>query len=224
VWRLNIPAPRTIRAHLQNFECNPGIIPEVLEALRIKSRTMDDYSKICGIAFDEMSLDSRYLLDKSQDMIISHGKAQAVMIRGLVSNWKQPIFYEFDTPMTKGILLDLVIKMEAIGFKVHSTTSDFGADNQSLWKSMGIDDHSTSFCNPADNSRRVHVFADVPHMLKLIRNHLIDDGLQTFSGTTINLETIQTLILANGNEMRLCPHLTHNLIQLTKAERMRVQF
>jgi hypothetical protein len=183
---------------------------------------MDDRSKLCGVLFDEMSLDSRFILDKTVDKVYSSSHSQVAMVRGICKNWKQPIYYEYDSPMTKSILLEIIHRLESIGLKVVCTTSDFGAENQALWKNMGVNEVTTYFQNPFEHHRKIHVFADVPHMLKLIRNHLIDDGFQ-IKGTTINASTLETLINANGEEKKLCPALGPKLIQLTKAERMRVR-
>jgi hypothetical protein len=222
VWKLPLPAPRTLRSHLQNFECVPGVIPEVVEALKVKSESMNEFSKVCGLLFDEMSLDSRLVHDKYQDKIYSSSKVQVGMVRGLCKNWRQPIYYQFDAAMTTSILSQIINTVESIGLRVITVTCDFGAENQALLKWLGISEACTSFKNPSDLTREIFVFADVPHMLKLIRNHLIDDGLVTENGTIINQGTLEGLVTANGNEKRLCPHLTPKLLQLTKAERMRV--
>ena len=221
-WKVNIPAPRTIRSHLQNFPCAPGIIDEVIQALRIKCEKMDIYSKLCGILFDEMSLDSRFTYDKYLDKVYSSSKSQVLMVRGICSDWKQPIYFDYDCPMTKAKLLQLIQTVEEIGFTVVCVTSDFGADNQALWKSMDINHESISFHSPLHHDRPVFVFADVPHMLKLIRNHLLDDGVILEGGTEINMQTLDKLIELNGEERKLCPNLTPRLVQVTQAERMKV--
>ena len=41
----------------------------------------------------------------------------------------------------------------------------------------------TSFQNPSDPSREIFVFHDVPHLLKLLQNHIIDEGINIFSTT-----------------------------------------
>jgi len=53
--------------------------------------------------------------------------------------------------------------------------SDMGPTNIGLWKNLDITPSSSWFINPVSR-KRVHVFADVPHLLKLARNHFIDKG------------------------------------------------
>jgi len=40
------------------------------------------------------------------------------MARGIASKWKQPIFVDFDTKITKQILIDIIDGLNQIGFKV----------------------------------------------------------------------------------------------------------
>jgi len=41
-----------------------------------------------------------------------------------------------------------------------------------MWKELGICPSIEGFKNPFDNTRKVFVFADVPHLMKTIRNRL----------------------------------------------------
>lgn len=43
-------------------------------------------------------------------------KVHCGMIRGLISPWKQLIYYEFDTLMTKDVLHAMIEKVETSGF------------------------------------------------------------------------------------------------------------
>jgi hypothetical protein len=46
------------------------------------------------------------------------------------------------------------------------------------------------------------VFADVPHLLKLIRNHFIDQGF-TIDGKYINKAGIEELIAASSDDTKI---------------------
>ena len=49
------------------------------------------WKKICVLSFDEMHIDSK--LDK---ILGPFKKVQVVLIRGLFSPWKQPVYFDFD--------------------------------------------------------------------------------------------------------------------------------
>jgi len=40
------------------------------------------------------------------------------MARGIISSWKQPIYYNFDEPITKEISFYMIQSLESIGYKV----------------------------------------------------------------------------------------------------------
>lgn len=71
------------------------------------------------------------------------------------------------------VLLNLIEKVEAVGSQVVAVAHDIETTVQLfeyLWKAMGIDPIQTdkvSFKNPCAD-RKVFVFADIPHMIKLL--------------------------------------------------------
>lgn len=77
--------------------------------------------------------------------------------------------------MTTEILIKIIACIHEVGFEVVALVSDMGSTNIGLWKSLNITPSSPSFINPV-TLKNIYVFADVPHLLKLIRNHFIDRG------------------------------------------------
>lgn len=60
-------------------------------------------------------------IDKKQQQVLGPHKAcQAVMARGLICKWKQPVFYQFDQAMTKAILEDIISELYRANFIVPS--------------------------------------------------------------------------------------------------------
>lgn len=162
--------------------------------------------KITVISFDETYISNKICFDKKTEQVLGPFKTvQTVIARGtftiytmhytkdniiyyipktylflflflgLFCEWKQPIFYEYDTSMTKQLLFDIIYKLHNCGFDVVAIVSDMGPSNMGLWKSLEISILNTSFKHPATNNN-IYVFADVPHLLKLARNHFIDSG------------------------------------------------
>lgn len=72
---------------------------------------------------------------------------------------------------------------------------------------MGISRSSTSFDNPHDPNRKVHVFADPPHLLKLVKNNLIDHGIETAYGTA-NSDSLYEVIRYQKGDLKLTPRLS----------------
>jgi len=54
--------------------------------------------KLTILSFDEMYLSHQIDFDRNKEQVIGpHKTVQVVMARGLISKWKQPIFYKYDT-------------------------------------------------------------------------------------------------------------------------------
>ena len=64
--------------------------------------------------------------------------------------------------------------MEQEGFTIRGVICDMG--NPTFIKQFNMRKLNYFFENPADKSRNVYIFPDVPHMMKLARNHLFDKG------------------------------------------------
>ncbi|CAB4060218.1 unnamed protein product [Lepeophtheirus salmonis] len=114
---------------------------------------------------------------KTQKIYGPHSKVQVVMMRGLVEKWKQPIWFHFDTTMTKKLLDYIIIKMESNSFEIRAIVCDLG--NHTLRSQLGIDKGNFFFTNLFDCSRVVYIFPDSPNLLKLwIIEEKIPDNLK----------------------------------------------
>ena len=66
--------------------------------------------------------------------------------------------------------------METEGFQVWAIVFDLG--NKTLMKQLKFKDGVYWFLNPYDNTRKIYLFPDACHMLKLLRNHCFDNGFE----------------------------------------------
>lgn len=89
-------------------------------------------------------------------------------------------------------MLTIISVIESVGFHVVATVSDLGPSNQGL-KKLGITPSQPYFQNPVYPTENVYVFVDVPHLIKLIRNNLVDSGFNV-DGVPINKSIIEELI------------------------------
>jgi hypothetical protein len=174
---LPMPGLSTLRSWLKNFKCYPGLQKDVLQVLN--SKLSGDHPKdFCQaiLSFDEMTVENCYEYHHGQDKVYGpHTKVQIGILRGLIHKWKIPIFYAFDTPMTKSILFDIIQQAESHKANIRGIACDLG--NQKLFAELEFSEERHWFANPSDTTRRIYVFPDAPHLLKLLRNHLLDQVL-----------------------------------------------
>lgn len=106
------------------------------------------------------------------------------MMRGLFSSWKQPIFADFDVNVTLDLLDEAIALAWDAGYECVGCVSDCGGANQGIWSGVNIDEKRTFLLHPA-TGRKIYLFADAPHTLKLTRNWLLDTGFRFEDGSFI---------------------------------------
>lgn len=99
--------------------------------------------------------------------------------------------------------------------------SDMGPTNRTLWNTLNINTESTSFKNPF-NDKNVYVFADVPHLIKLARNHLLDHGF-VYDNKYIGKETLVKFLSVHCTEINLAYKINQSHLDVTGAQRQNVR-
>lgn len=134
-----LPCVQTLRNWITKFSVQPGILKDVLEIMANKAHQLSKLEKLIVLCFDELYISNKVDLERRQQKIYGpHKTSQFIMTRSLFGNWKQPIFYDFDKPMTKEILMEVITRLNQIRYTVVAVTSDLGPTNARLWKNMNI--------------------------------------------------------------------------------------
>ena len=224
VCKFPFPCRSTLSRWVSKINVEPGVLQSVLTLLQQKATTMPEFERLCAISFDECSVSQEWSYDKKADVFHeAKSKVQCVMLRGLTNSWKQLVYYDFDKDMTKQILFDLIMRIEATGFQVVAMVNDLGPTNIKLWNSLGIDYERTSFTNPADAQREVHVFADAPHLIKLIRNNFLDHGFELSGGKFVSGGCVREIVCRSVSDLKPTHRLSEKHIAVTGHKRMNVR-
>jgi len=104
--------------------------------------------------------------------------------------------------------------------------SDNAPDNQALWKVLGVSTADirnviSHFCHPVTNDK-IWVFSDLPHLVKLLRNNVMDHGITLKTGAKLNHSDFERLLQLDGAELKICHKLSKKHINCKNRERMRV--
>jgi hypothetical protein len=220
---LPLPGLSTLRSWVKNFKCYPGIQTDLLKVLETKlsGELPDDYQDSI-LSFDEMSIKNCYEYHHGQDKVYGpHKKLQLVVLRGLFHKWKLQVFYAFDTTMTKKLLSELITEIEKHRAIVRGVAADLG--NHTFLSQLGLTKDQSWFQHPTDETRKIYFFPDAPHLLKLLRNHLIDQGLQWSNGTTLEKKDLENLLAKDANEKKILPRLTPEHLYCKNNARQRVR-
>lgn len=169
--------------------------------------------------------------------------AQVFMIRGLMRKYKQPVAYTFAQSTTKGPELAAQIKciiknLQETGFNVVATVCDQGTNNRHALNLLLNETRGHMLRSGQEvgediniiiiNDKKNFPLYDPPHLLKGIRNNLLDKKLRYTTDNkekTAKWEHIIKLHQQNPayKGIRLMPKLTDSHVDPTKTK-MKVKF
>src|SRR5271154_6311558 len=222
VFNYPLPGISTLQKYISKIDFTPGVLHSVMNLLKHEFMDYSDVQRQAVLSFDEMSLESEYCYNPREDKIYGQESNLTVaVIRGLFSCWKQPVFYDFQK-MTVDKLNTIMTECYRIGIHVRAIVSDLGGKNRGIWKEIGISKEKTFSKHPCDNSN-VWWFADVPHLIKLIRNNILDYGLTLSTQCKISKSDFEQLMKTDNGEFRLQFKVSDYHINLKGRERMRVR-
>ncbi|KAF0313967.1 Transposable element P transposase [Amphibalanus amphitrite] len=228
-FQFPLPGLSTLRRWTRGFRTSPGILDMALQIMRSSADTMTSHERLLVMSFDEITIDPRVAYDSTDDAVYGpNDKMQVVMVRSLCSRWKQPVFFDYNKDVTKDLLHRIIAAVESAGYVVVAMVCDLGPANRKLlWSpkaadGLGIDPEDGFFAHPCDPSRKIFTFADVPHLLKLLRNHILRQGLQLPGGPVIDKKVFCNLLEKDNSEFRLCHFLKWKHITVRGQECQRV--
>lgn len=223
--RIPLPGISTLQKWASSFNIRQGILSNVFQFLKVAGSTLKQSERVVVLQFDEVKVKKVLEYDNKEDEIVGpYSYMQVVMARGLFSKWKQPVYVNFDTKVTPELLKSIIIKLASIGYTVNACVSDMGGGNIGLWKELGITTDKTWFQHPTEEAENIYMFADAPHLLKLIRNWFLDTGFVLKGGQIVNKQPVEALIQQQStSDLKMCHELTNVHISVEKTQRQNVR-
>ena len=219
-----LPAVSTLRRTMQNVQVYPGFSQNILQALKLKVDSMPPKSRLVSVVLDEMSIKEAVVYNRERDEVEgledfgTCGRSQyvanhalAFMVKGIVSDWKQPVGYFLSSGPTKTnmlhtLLLECIDKLTEIGLDVKLVVADQGSNNRSMFqKHLKVTEENPRFVH---NGKEVFVMYDPPHLLKSIRNNMKHTGFSV-DGQEVKWEHIEEFYRFDRiNQVHIAPRLT----------------
>ncbi|XP_039300398.1 uncharacterized protein LOC120355776 [Nilaparvata lugens] len=226
ILKYPLPSEKTIYRRLSQFSTPPGFLEVSFSLLRGQASIItNEFEKDVIMSFDEMKVRSEICYDSIMDVFRGpHVNVQVIIIRSVAGKWKQPIFYQFDQAITVDIFFQAIRLVEESGFRCRGFVSDMGGSNRKLVSDLGISQTKPSVDNPCCDDRAIWAFSDVPHVLKLIRNHLLDQGFELPGGIMVTKDILFDLIKQqNTTDLKYAYKITEGHLLLTGSERQNVR-
>ena len=205
------PSPRTNRRHLQDFKCKWGLQDEMFWLYSLKLEPMKESDKNISLSFDEIDLKPKtQYSERHKERLPKAKKAMVVMARGLGSGHKEALYYDYDTPMTYNLLVEIIIKTEETGAHVRNVVMDMG--NQSLLSSLKVYRGEYKFPHPTRPGQFIAIIPDYPHGLKNLRTNVFKHGVHfDYNGERHHMSKkhYEDLVEKDGKlgDMQLCPKI-----------------
>ncbi len=128
------------------------------------------------------------------------------------------MFVAFDQPMTATLFKFDIVECESVGVSIVASVNDMGSTNHQLWRYLGITRNQPLFTNPFTALRRVYAFADVPHLVKLLRNHIIDTGFILPDVEVVDCSLFKQLVESDDGKPEILHKLRWSQITCTGQE------
>lgn len=235
VKRMPLPCLTTLHNWVAKFNVFPGLLKEVLNIMSTKGRDFSTADKLTVLTFDDLYVSNQLDIDRKQQKVYGpHKTCLFIMARGLFKKWRQPIYYNYDTPISRDILFTVIRHLYEIGYIVIAVTCDMGPINMRLWKDLHIGvynpshsknmdiENNCSIIHPANESLKIFFYADVPHLLKLARNNLLDSGF-TIKGTLVDKTCFEQLLKLNNGDLKICHKLSSAHLDAKGTQRQNVK-
>lgn len=201
---LPMAARSGVKSLLSKIDFDEGVLGGVLDLMKLAGEGMTLLQRQVVLSFDEVQLAYKLVYNDKKDQVEGpHKLMQAACITGLFSNYTNPVYYKNSQPMTKKILLDIIAALHGVGFHVRVVVCDLGLDNVNLMKKeLKVDPDKPYFEHPSAK-HNVYVWSDPPHNEKLLRNHTLDNSINTNAsapGKEVATKwALQTLVNESGH-------------------------
>ncbi|XP_029849663.3 uncharacterized protein LOC8044022 isoform X2 [Ixodes scapularis] len=204
---LSIPPVRVLRDSFRSMDLEPGVVPEILEALQKKMAHWSLEDCTCVLHFDEIPLTESLCYDFKRDKVIGFedigtkrsdkvaNTALVVTISGLSKRWTQPIAFvlsrtKIDVAALEKLLLTLIEELQPAGVLVKAVVCDQGGCNWDLSRKLGVTLKEPFFIVKGE---RVYFLFDVPHLLRCTRNNLRNVSALRIGEHTVRWSHMQSL-------------------------------
>lgn len=195
-----LPNVSTIRRYLSRVKVNCGLDDEFFQAFERKLKTENTFEKQGILIFDEMSVRQSIELNVKnmklagiQDFGAQHNltsrtverradHALVFMFSSLAGNFNQTVAVYGAKGATGGtclaqLIMQVIRKLEKIGALVHGVVCDGATTNKKMWKEFCIsgklNETNNKIIHPIDENRFLYFFSDAPHLIKCVRNRVL---------------------------------------------------
>ncbi|KAH8024578.1 hypothetical protein HPB51_025560 [Rhipicephalus microplus] len=246
---LMMPSNTTLKRYLRSYESAFGFNQAVMNTLKKKTASMSDLERHGGLLVDEMKLSEHFNVTasgqiqgfvdlgeftKPEDKYQQCDHGMVIMFVPFAGKWSQIVGVFATKGNVRGdillkILMEATILVEQAGLFVDHITCDGAPWNRKMWKLAGVSASSKkingAIQHPVDEMRKLHFISDFPHLLKCLRNGLLQKGFATPDGL-VRIDSWLTFYkdYRSVRTLKVMPNLTETHLEPNSFEKMRTPF
>ncbi|KAH8038261.1 hypothetical protein HPB51_000234 [Rhipicephalus microplus] len=246
---LMMPSNTTLKRYLRSYESAFGFNQAVMNTLKKKTASMSDLERHGGLLVDEMKLSEHFNVTasgqiqgfvdlgeftKPEDKYQQCDHGMVIMFVPFAGKWSQIVGVFATKGNVRGdillkILMEATILVEQAGLFVDHITCDGAPWNRKMWKLAGVSASSKkingAIQHPVDEMRKLHFISDFPHLLKCLRNGLLQKGFATPDGL-VSVHPVREAYLLDRSvrTLKVMPNLTETHLEPNSFEKMRTPF
>ncbi|CAK1580042.1 unnamed protein product [Parnassius mnemosyne] len=243
----NLPSKRTLNRLAENIIFNVGLNDNIFRVLKHRTQKWDTKKKLCSILFDEVALTPHLTYVESQDEIRGFkdfgfekelrfcDHALVFMLKGVCSNWRQPICYYFCEGTTAAatvvkILKEVVTKVLESDLIPLAIVCDQGSTFRTAINIIKMETERKRILNEeySDGTieisgQQLSVVFDPPHLLKGLRNNFLTKDM-LFKGKVATWKDIENVFDSDCQlgHTRMHKKLTEHHVYAAKMKKMKV--
>ncbi|GBP36459.1 DNA transposase THAP9 [Eumeta japonica] len=202
-----------------------GVLSQAVKCLAPRDRE-------CTFCMDVTNLKSSLFYDAHRDKVVglyevddnqnpyAAGFAFAIMLKGILADWRQVVGYAFVTTnkvdeQLKRWIINTIKKLLELGFKIRAVVSDLGSGFLNFSNSVKVSKDQPYF--QIDDKRIYYIF-DVAHLMKSIRNTFMNHDFE-FNGKTASWDDIHKCYqIEKQRDYRIATKLTDSHISPKKFQ------
>lgn len=222
--KINYPLPglSTLSNRVIRLRLKEGLLTEVLTFMKYKAKSLLDYKKLVILSFYEIDISYKAYISTNTEQETQ--KCQFGTCRSLFDDWKQLIYYNCNRPLNSMIIKDIIKKLYEVGYTVVAITHNLNAFHSKTWKKLKVGvgvGLNCYFTHPSDKNLKVFVFVDGHHLLKLMRNHFLDNGF-LINHTLICKDIIEKMLQVHDTDLQVILDLTKADLLVNNQERQKL--
>lgn len=222
--KINYPLPglSTLSNRVIRLRLKEGVLTEVMTFMKYKAKSLLDYKKLVILSFYEIDISYKAYISTNTKQDTQ--RCQFGTCRSLFDGWKQLIYYNCNKPLNSLIIKDIIKKLYEVGYTVVAISHNLGTFHCKTWRKLKVGVGSGLNCyfnHPSDKNLKIFVFVDGHHLLKLMRNHFLDNGF-LINHTLISKNIIEKILQVNDNDLQVILDLTRTDLLVSDQERQKM--